>query len=220
MSSIELPVVDCYNRIGTRGDRSCPRLAEVSQCTECGVYRDAAQAFFDRPRDAEYERECGQAVAQRAEAVRRSTSSAVVFGVADELFALDTRCFVEVAEARPVHRVPHRTHHAFRGIVSIHGQLELCVSLEELFGLNRSKSHEQQSSRMLVVKDAGNRRWVLSVDRVYGIAQIDEQEVARAPATLAQRASRHVSGTLVWQGKRIGRLDGVALLASLNGCVA
>src|SRR3954453_6214704 len=39
---------DCWNRIGTSGDRSCPGLRTAIHCRNCPVFASAARTFFDR----------------------------------------------------------------------------------------------------------------------------------------------------------------------------
>src|SRR3954453_1871801 len=50
-SRAALPVAlgDCWNRIGTSGDRSCPELEAHIHCRNCPVFASAARTFFDRP---------------------------------------------------------------------------------------------------------------------------------------------------------------------------
>ena len=67
--------------------------------------------------------------------------------------------FVEVAEDRTVHRVPHRNNRMFAGIVNVHGQLELCVSLSGLLEVDeQSEAAERQLARMVMVEDENQRR--------------------------------------------------------------
>ena len=40
---------DCWNRIGTSGDRTCPELQIHIHCRNCPVFASAARTFFDRP---------------------------------------------------------------------------------------------------------------------------------------------------------------------------
>ncbi len=42
------PIDDCWNRIGVRGDGSCPRLAGYIHCRNCPVHDAAAARVLDR----------------------------------------------------------------------------------------------------------------------------------------------------------------------------
>jgi chemotaxis-related protein WspD len=44
-------VDDCWNRIGTRGDQSCPELQRWFRCLNCPVFERAAAQLLDRPLD-------------------------------------------------------------------------------------------------------------------------------------------------------------------------
>ena len=41
-------VDDCWNRIGSRGDKRCERLPEYVHCRNCPVYAGAAKRILDR----------------------------------------------------------------------------------------------------------------------------------------------------------------------------
>jgi len=44
-------VDDCWNRIGTRGDQTCPELQRWFRCLNCPVFERAAAQLLDRPLD-------------------------------------------------------------------------------------------------------------------------------------------------------------------------
>ena len=53
--SVVLPLVAyCWNRIGVRGDRSCPELAKHTHCRNCPVFAAAGRRFLDAPSPAGY----------------------------------------------------------------------------------------------------------------------------------------------------------------------
>src|ERR1700679_3568747 len=98
---------DCWNRIGTRSDGSCPKLAEHSRCLNCPVFEDAAARLLDRPGgDMELgqsaasvptplSREPASAALNEPVAVETSansgaTQSALVFRIAEEWLGLPT----------------------------------------------------------------------------------------------------------------------------------
>jgi len=45
---------DCWNEIGVRGDRSCPRLKEHGHCRNCPVFSSAAAVRLDAQLPTDY----------------------------------------------------------------------------------------------------------------------------------------------------------------------
>ena len=86
-------VDDCWNRIGIRGDQSCPKLPEYVHCRNCPVYASAARRLLDRlPPQVELEGAdaAGDAAATAGEpALRRA--SLLVFRLHREWLGLPTR---------------------------------------------------------------------------------------------------------------------------------
>jgi chemotaxis-related protein WspD len=156
LPDIETSVDDCWNRIGTRGDQSCPALAEWTRCLNCPVFERAAARLLDRPiYDVDRVRDVaadGQSLAsleavnasvarhaRRGEAAQSSeTQSAVVFRVADEWLALPTEALKQIEDLRPIHSLPHRRNRVVLGLVNVRGALTVVVSLGELLRLDRA----------------------------------------------------------------------------------
>ena len=139
--SIDLPVAtavdDCWNRIGVNGDRTCPELSEHVHCRNCPVFAGAARAFFDRRAPEGYLAEWADLLGRpRRDAGRSTTRPLLVFRLGVEWLALALSVVAEVTALRPVHRVPHRTNRVFSGLVSLRGQLQLCVSLHGLLDVD------------------------------------------------------------------------------------
>ncbi len=205
--SVELSLVDdCWNKIGVRGDRSCPELKQAIHCQNCRVFGAASQAFFDRPHLPSYRRELTTLVAEPPSARQSGTRPVVVFALGEELFALDTRCFVEVTAPRRVQRVAHRHNRVFLGLVSVNGQLELCFSLANLLNVARGSELRAEDARLVVIEDLRGRRWVFQADRVLGVERMPENALAEPPATLAQDTNGHVHQVIVWSERSIGYL--------------
>ena len=222
--SAELAVVnDCWNQIGVRGDRSCPELKKAIHCQNCNVFEAASQAFFDRPQPPEYRSELTRLLAELPKVQESGSLPVVVFALGEELFALDTRRFVEVTGARRVHRVAHRSNRVFAGLVSINGQLELCFSLANLLNVGSKKAASGASAgsppdeaRLIVIEDDKNRRWVFHADRVLGVERMPDAAFCEPPATVVQDTAGHVSRVIVWNEKRIGYLALEAIFDALE----
>jgi chemotaxis-related protein WspD len=203
--TIALPMVDCWNSIGVKGDRTCPRLREVIHCHNCDVFADAARAFLDRRAPAGYLAEVTDSFSSANEGKPVQSLSAVVFEVGDQLLAIDTKAVVEVTSPRPAHRVGHRNGRIFSGIVNIHGQLELCCSLSGLLQIDSSGS-ARGSARMLLIEHQG-LRWSFEVAAVHGVHRFEASEVSPVPATSQQDVASYMRSVLRFGERRAGHLD-------------
>jgi chemotaxis-related protein WspD len=205
-TGLALPIVtDCWNSIGVKGDRTCPKLVDAIHCHNCDVFAAAARAFLDRPAPVEYVGEVSTALSRSVDAKPTEAVSAVVFEVGDQLFAIDTKAVVEVTSPRTPHRIGHRSGRVFAGIVNIHGQLELCCSLAGLLQIDAAGS-VQPGARMLLVEHGG-LRWSFEVGGVHGVHRFESSEVSPAPATLQHETTSYVQAVLHFGERRAGHLD-------------
>lgn len=205
--SLALPVVDCWNSIGVKGDRSCAELGQVIHCHNCPVFAEAARVFLDRPAPPGYLAEVTTALAHDGQARAPDSVSTVVFEVGEQLFAIDTKAVVEVTSPRTPHRVGHRTGRIFAGLVNIHGQLELCCSLYGLLQIETVKLERSRArTRMLLVEHEG-LRWSFEVAAVHGVQRFEAADISPVPATSQQDAGSYVRQLLSFGERRAGHLD-------------
>jgi chemotaxis-related protein WspD len=221
---------DCWNRIGIRGDASCPRLVDYVDCRNCPVYECAAAMLLDRPlTDIDLMLCHGDAPALPL-VPRIGTSatsgdtvdvdSLLVFRLGDEWLALPTRVFHQVTEMRRIHSLPHQRNRALLGIVNIRGALVVCASLGDLLGLEAVAGTPRDSrravyQRLLVVTDHGQST-AFPVDEVDGIQRFARVARDAVPATVARAALTYTRAVVRWQGRTIGLLDADLLLETLN----
>ncbi|KWF21975.1 chemotaxis protein CheW [Burkholderia pseudomultivorans] len=218
-----IDVDDCWNRIGTRGDRSCERLADCLRCLNCPVYAYHAAKLLERPLGA----------AEMAEAARRMSGfdpahaadgdtrhAALAFRVADEWLALPIGVLREIAGTRPIHSLPHRRHSAVRGVVNIRGTLRIAISIGALLGLDaggdggsggRAGSgtrgrDDSRFTRLLVAAHHGEPV-VFPVDEVEGVLRFGASDWVPVPATVGRASAGLSRGVLSWRGKSVGLLD-------------
>ena len=125
---------DCWNRIGVRGDRSCPELVEHVHCRNCPVYSAGAADLLDAEVPAGHLAERTAHFAEPANAESGEMRSVVIFRVAAEWLALPTALVVEVANLLPIHSLPHRSNGAVLGVTSVRGELLVCMSLRQVVG--------------------------------------------------------------------------------------
>jgi chemotaxis-related protein WspD len=204
---LSLQVVDCWNSIGVKGDRSCPKLREVTHCHNCSVFADAARAFLDRPAPSGYLGEVSQALARADEVKQLLRVSVVVFTVGDQLFGIDTKAVVEVTSARAAHRIGHRHGRVFTGIVNIHGQLELCASLRGLLQIDGASTAVAAGSARMLLVEYDRLRWSFAVDAVHGVHRFDAADVSPVPATSQHDAASYIKSVLRFGAQRAGQLD-------------
>ncbi|MFC4706901.1 chemotaxis protein CheW [Paraburkholderia caffeinitolerans] len=215
------PLDDCWNRIGTRGDSSCERLAQHVRCLNCPVFEDAAARMLDRPAQRTLEAGTGHSgqSATQTGAARREGS--LVFRVGAEWLALSAQALRYVGEARPIHSLPHRRSPAVLGVVNVRGVLTLAASLAELLRINvtadvTANSTTATATPRLLVAEWDGETTAFPVDEVEGVAYFGAGDLLPAPATLAHAAGRHVRGVFAWRGRSVGVLEPDALFGALT----
>jgi chemotaxis-related protein WspD len=122
--------------------------------------------------------------------------------------------------------VPHRSGNILAGLVNIRGQLQLCVRLAGLLGLETPAADSPfvaPAARLLVVEHRGGRgmeRWAFDVDEVAGVHRLPRQTLGSAPATVSNAAKHMTAGLFAWQDKTVGLLDEARLLNGLPRLVS
>jgi chemotaxis-related protein WspD len=220
---------DCWNRIGVRGDTSCPELRRHIHCRNCPIHAAAAVAVLDRAPPSGYLADWTSHFAKAAETAAEggedaATQSLVIFRIGAEWLALPTSVFMEVAEFRPIHTIPYRRSGVVLGIVNIHGEILICVSLAKLLSLDDAAAPPRggtgMTRRRLLVMGREGRRLVFPVDEVQGIHQGRTADFIDVPATIAKAAATYTTAMLSWQGRTVGCLDAELLFYTLDRSVA
>jgi hypothetical protein len=129
-----LVVDDCWNRIGVRGDASCPELKRHVHCRNCPTHGDAASALLRRELPVAYRADWAGHFARRQEVEDPGTESAMIFRVGTEWLALPASVFQEVAELGAIHSLPHRRSSLVLGLTNVRGESLICFSLANLIG--------------------------------------------------------------------------------------
>lgn len=225
---VRAPMEECWRRIGVTGDRSCPELETYIHCRNCPVLAAAARTFFDREAPEGYLEAWSQVLEEPEVVVDPDATSVLVFRVGREWMALPTVTLVEITTLRPLHRVPHRAAGPLEGLVNIRGQLQLCVSLHALLGLEERPPLVQpgadvpSAARLLVVEraDAAGGRWVFGVDEVAGVQPVVRSTMRAVPSTVSQSNTRLCQALFDWQDRTVGLLDESRLLDGLTDLIA
>ncbi|MGZ2748107.1 chemotaxis protein CheW [Burkholderia stagnalis] len=215
-------VDDCWNRIGTHGDGSCPQLATHTRCLNCPVFEQAAATLLDRPLAddelADAARTTRDASQANAEDDPDALQSTLAFRIADEWLGLPAAALRQIDGPRPIHALPHRRNGAVLGLVNVRGALTIAASLGALLGLEHDAAgrHAPRSAyaRMLVVEHRGETA-ALPVDEVEGVLRFAASALLPVPTTLTHAAAMHTRGLLAWRDTTIGMLDPERVFDSL-----
>lgn len=212
---------DCWNRIGVwaPGAKTCPRLNDVVHCHNCDVYSNAGKKLLDRDAPPQYREEWTENLRREKERGEQALSSAFVFRLGDEWFALPTEVLNEVTEIRGIHRIPHNQSRVLRGLVNIRGELHLCVSLGALFGLEKSEpvlTEQRKIHERIVVMERERERYVFPVTEVSAIHRFPREEVGDVPATITGDSGTFLTGVLRLGKRHAGLLDAELLFHALR----
>ncbi|MGH8463360.1 MAG: chemotaxis protein CheW [Pseudomonas sp.] len=198
---------DCWNRIGVRGDKSCPLLVEHVHCRNCATYASAATRLLDRYSLSQ------DSHAQVQVQEEGSGRSMLLFRLGEEWLALPTACLVEVAPLQPVHSLPHQRSRVLQGVANVRGALVPCLSLAELLGLDALATASASSRvmpRMLIIAATGGSV-VVRVDEVDGIHGLDPERLEHE-----QAEARFTAAVLQWRGRSVRVLDEQQVLSAVN----
>jgi len=216
--------MDCWNRIGVRGDSSCPELERYVHCRNCPVHAAGAIALLERAPEDDYVATWTRHVATMEAAADRGAESIVIFRVGAEWLALPTAVVGEVTRMLSIHSLPHRRRDIVLGVANFRGTLTACLSLERVLGVEPSSSPGQPGQRgerqRLLVLNREGLCVVCPVDEVHGVHHVHPRDLRDVPATLAKATTRYSTQLLPWQGRSVGILDAPTLFASLKRSLA
>jgi len=188
-------------------------------------FSSAAAQLLDREVPENYLREWTDIIAAKRQIVETNFKSVVVFRIGSEWLSLPTSAVKEIAEQPVLHQLPHRSGGIVQGIVSIRGEILVCVALDVLLGLQeRSKetpSGSQMAIERLIVCDSRGGRLAFMVSDVHGVHHYLSRNLRDVPVTVAKAAATYTAGILPWKDNQtIGCLDGELVFYALNKGVA
>jgi chemotaxis-related protein WspD len=222
---------DCWNRIGVRGDRSCPELLTHVHCRNCRVFSAAARELLDAPVPADFLNFATDHFARPAQtasdhAPAAETLSAVVFRVHAEWFAIRTAACLEIADLRPIHSLPHHRDGVVLGLANVRGELLVCVSLAAILGVKPAPATSSTQIRRvtvaqrLLVARAERGGVVFPVDEVYGVERLRPPDRQEIPATVAQAQVAYTQAVLSVADRTVGLLDEQRLFHAVERSLA
>ncbi len=215
-----LKLDDCWNKIGVRGDASCPQLLPYLHCRNCPVYSQAAIELLNGELPAEQRAEWTRHFAREKEDSEPGLHSLFLFRVGVEWLALPTLLFREVTDLRPIHTLPHRRNGVVLGLVNVRGELTVCVSLGHLLGMEPAiaSGPEKSSSRLkrLLVLQREGLRVVFPADEVFGVHRFSSRELKEIPSTVARAGATYTHALGIWRNQSVGLLDAELLFYTLK----
>ncbi len=213
-----LPVIateTCWNRIGVRGDRSCPELVKVTHCHNCPVFAAAGRRFLDAPSPSDYLDEWTIRLADPENRAASDQLSVLVFRLGDEWLALPVGVLVEVTRPREPHRIPHRGG-LLAGMVNIRGELHLCVRLDLLLGVATSTDHKSDQKPRLIVVRREAEGWAFGADEVDQVHRVPARSLTPPAPTLARAVTKLTRGVFTLGNRPVGLLDDARVFQTIR----
>lgn len=133
----------------------------------------------------------------------------LVFRSAESWLAIPTSMLVEVVEARPIHRVPHRVAGLLRGLVNIRGRLSPCVDIRRLLSIEGpvGARARRETCRLVVADGASGGGWIaFEADEVVGVHVVPDDWLRGLPSTV-DRGEGYFQATFRWHEYTVGVLD-------------
>ena len=215
---------DCWNRIGVRGDGSCPELKQYVHCRNCPVQTAVAADLLASVRSGQYLAEWTDHIAQPKCVEERDTQSVLIFRLGAEWLALPTSVVQEVADPKPVHSVPHRKSGVVLGLASVRGELHRVRVAGGRARTGTASRITQPASRTvyrrLLLIRREEVRVVCPVDEVHGVHRFPPGALKDVPDTLAKAATRYSKSLLPWKDHSVALLDEHLLFYTLKRSLA
>jgi chemotaxis-related protein WspD len=172
--------------------------------------------------------------------VGRDLASVLIFRLGREWIAFPTQAIAEVTVPRPIHRIPHRSNAILMGLVNLRGQLQLCISLYGLLGLEApqfltSRFHAQEPSteiektvtagssptvgtRLIVLYNrVRSESWIFAAEEVLGVHRLPRSQMRSVSSALANSEVSFSQAILSWEDRSVSFLDEQRVFAALQG---
>ena len=223
MNTTDLKIDDCWNRIGVwrTGKERCPELVQVVHCRNCPVFSKTGRKLLQTEPPEGYRSEWTKILSIKKDLKTINVKSAFVFRAGGELLALPFHMIQEVVNMGPIHSIPNIESKVLRGLVNIHGRLQICVSIGRVLGLEKLHKTDEQldpdyiSPERLVVVLQDNYLVAFPVSEVIGIVRYTPEMIKDLPVTVSGSKAVYTMGILHFKGKDIGLLENKPLFKTL-----
>jgi len=174
------------------------------------MFTQAGRNLLERNLPVEYKNEWGQVLLEKKGEDPIGTLPVVTFRVEREWLADPARFFSEIIDRVRIHTIPHRKRGVLKGVVNVHGEIQICVSLKHLIGLEEEaeeeENREKPRERMMVVSKDGDV-WVFPVKEIHGIHHVHPGLFQNVPVTISKSKSTFTKEIFKWKDKHVALLD-------------
>lgn len=234
---------ECWNKIGVFSKRPpvCERLGDVIHCRNCDVFNRAGRQLLERRIPDRFREEWSRSLLVEKTEDAQGSESVMVFRIGEEHLAIRTDQFEEVIDpenvsstipqpghfgtrpaSAPYHSLPHNRNPVLLGIINVHGEVQLCVSLKNLLDIKERDpaSEDVKVFRRMVVLRFRGEKYVSPVDEIFGIVRADPTRYENVPATVSLARSSFTRHIFRWtfQGRRhsVALLDEERLMTAIS----
>lgn len=150
--------------------------------------------------------------------------SSILLRLGAEWFAFPTLAVDEIVALPRIHSLPHRRSGTVLGLVNVHGEIVVCVSLSRTLGFDEAPAGEgdrakSAGGRLVVIRSEAGRI-AFPVDEVQRTHRYDLLDLKTVPATLAKSAANFTKGILACEDRAVGCLDDELLIQAMNRAIA
>jgi len=213
-----LTINDCWNTIGVWGNKTprCERLQKIIHCHNCDIFSQAGSQILNRPAEENYLAEWKNNLNQARQNKSLNLKSALVFRMGDEWFALSSKFVKEITHCDKHHSLPHIKNNVLRGLVNVHGDLILNVSLGYLFKIRKSEITSKYTNERYIVIEDSNESFAFPVTEVKEIIHYNIEDIKATPSTIKKDTSCFIKGILRHNNNDVGILNSDLVFAALH----
>ncbi|MDQ1265089.1 MAG: chemotaxis-related protein WspD [Bacteroidota bacterium] len=224
MESIKQAQIEkCWKNRNLKED-PCEELIRYGHCRHCPEYSRVGRSLLNREIPEGSIEEWTKNIAGEKESGSAGDLSIVIFRIKNEWLGLNSHCFTETVELKPIHSIPLRTDNLFSGVVNVNGELLICISASHLLDISdeivTEDSNTKNVYKRMVVVNKDSERYVFPVDEILGVVRIDSEDLRKAPVTLSKSPNTFSVGVYSIHDKNVGILDETKFFNSLKRSLA
>ncbi|MBF0263755.1 MAG: chemotaxis protein CheW [Gammaproteobacteria bacterium] len=210
MTEQDETIINCWNKKGVwrqHDSEVCSELEELRHCHHCDVFINAGLNLLDRALPENYLEDNAQIYHKAKQKLDDSLISCLFFRLKSEWYALKTLLLQEVIQLCDIHPLPHNHNKLISGIVNVRGEIEICISLEQIISGNIISSNESNVKKRMIVIQLQSGKYVFPADEVMGVFTIKQDDIQKTSDSISGTKKQVCSGIYAYKDKHIGLLD-------------